>query len=45
MPKTLISRNIDTIKEFRKLFKDIIIKPLYGNGGQGVFHILPEDEN
>ena len=32
MPKTLISRNIDAIKEFRKQFKDIIIKPLYGNG-------------
>lgn len=45
MPKTLISRNIEAIKEFRKLYKDIIIKPLYGNGGQGVFHILPEDEN
>ena len=45
MPKTLISRNIDAIKEFRNQFKDIIIKPLYGNGGQGVFHILPEDEN
>ena len=45
MPKTLISRNIDTIKEFREETKDIIIKPLYGNGGQGVFHILPEDEN
>jgi len=45
MPKTLISRNIDAIKEFRKQFKDIIIKPLYGNGGQGIFHILPEDEN
>ena len=29
MPKTLISRNIDAIKEFRKQFKDIIIKPLY----------------
>ena len=39
MPKTLISRNIDAIKEFRKKFKNIIIKPLYGNGGQGVFHI------
>ena len=45
MPKTLISRNINAIKEFRKQFKDIIIKPLYGNGGQGIFHILPEDEN
>ena len=45
MPKTLISRNINAIKEFRKQFKDIIIKPLYGNGGQGIFHIFPEDEN
>ena len=45
MPRTLISRNINEIKEFRNEFKDIIIKPLYGNGGQGVFHVLPEDEN
>ena len=45
MPKTLISRNVNAIRDFRKQFKDIIIKPLYGNGGQGVFHILPEDEN
>ena len=45
MPKTLISRNIEAIKEFRKNFKDIIIKPLYGNGGHGIFHVLPEDEN
>jgi len=45
MPNTLISRNVDSIIEFRKQFKDIIIKPLYGNGGQGIFHILPEDEN
>ena len=45
MPKTLISRNIEAIKEFRRKFKDIIIKPLYGNGGHGIFHILPEDEN
>ncbi len=45
MPKTLISRNIEAIKEFRRKFKDIIIKPLYGNGGHGIFHILPDDEN
>ena len=45
MPKTLISRNINAIKEFRKQFKNIIVKPLYGNGGQGIFHIRPEDEN
>ena len=45
MPKTLISRNPKIIHEFRDEYKDIIIKPLYGNGGQGVFHVLPSDEN
>ena len=45
MPKTLITRDIQTIRTFRDDFKDIIIKPLYGNGGQGVFHVLPNDEN
>ena len=45
MPKTLITRNAQEIHAFRNEFKDIIIKPLYGNGGTGVFHITPEDEN
>ena len=45
MPKTLITKDMNIIKSFREEFKDIIIKPLYGNGGQGVFHVLPEDEN
>jgi glutathione synthase len=45
MPKTLITRDIQAIRTFRDEFKDIIIKPLYGNGGQGVFHVLPNDEN
>ena len=45
MPKTLISRNPKIIEDFRNDYKDIIIKPLYGNGGQGVFHVLPNDEN
>ena len=45
MPKTLITRDLQSIKSFREEFKDIIIKPLYGNGGQGVFHVLPSDEN
>jgi glutathione synthase len=30
---------------FRAEHKDIIVKPLFGNGGAGVFHIGPEDEN
>jgi glutathione synthase len=45
MPETLITRDIGIIKSFRDEFKDIIIKPLYGNGGQGVFHLQPDDEN
>tara|TARA_B100001142_G_C14293529_1_gene639912 strand:+ start:749 stop:1687 length:939 start_codon:yes stop_codon:yes gene_type:complete len=45
MPPTLISRNHDQIRAFRAEYSDIIIKPLYGNGGASVFHVKPEDEN
>ncbi|GLQ05276.1 glutathione synthase [Sneathiella chinensis] len=45
LPPTLISSNLKEIKAFREEYKDIIIKPLYGNGGAGVFHLKPEDEN
>ncbi len=45
MPPTLITSDRQRILEFREAWKDIIIKPLYGNGGVGVFHIAPEDEN
>jgi glutathione synthase len=45
MPPTLITADKDRIHEFRKEHRDIIIKPLFGNGGAGVFHITPGDEN
>ena len=45
MPPTLISRDVETIKAFRGEHKDIILKPLYGNGGAGVFHVAPGDDN
>jgi glutathione synthase len=45
MPPTLISADVDAIRGFRAEHKDIIIKPLYGNGGAGVFHVRPDDEN
>jgi len=45
MPPTLISRAPDAIKAFREGHKDIIVKPLFGNGGAGVFHIKPGDSN
>jgi glutathione synthase len=45
MPPTVISSDPDEIKSFRAEHRDIIVKPLYGNGGAGVFHIRPDDEN
>lgn len=45
MPETLITRSRDDIRAFREEFGDIIIKPLYGNGGAGVFRISPGDQN
>lgn len=45
MPPTLITANAGEIRAFRAEHKDIIVKPLFGNGGAGVFHIKPGDEN
>ena len=45
MPPTLITTNQEQILAFRTEHQDLIIKPLFGNGGAGVFHIGPEDEN
>jgi glutathione synthase len=45
MPPTLITSAKDEILAFRREHKDIIVKPLFGNGGAGVFHLKPDDEN
>jgi glutathione synthase len=45
MPPTLITAEKKLIQEFRAEHQDIIVKPLFGNGGAGVFHITPGDEN
>jgi glutathione synthase len=45
MPPTLITSERAEIVEFRKRHRDIIVKPLFGNGGAGVFHITDGDEN
>ena len=45
MPPTLITRDREEILAFRAEHRDIIVKPLFGNGGAGVFHIGPGDEN
>ncbi|MCX5494867.1 glutathione synthase [Kaistia dalseonensis] len=45
MPPTLISRDPDEIRRFRNEHGDIIIKPLFGNGGAGVFRLSEGDQN
>ncbi len=45
MPPTLITWDLEAIRSFRLEYKDIIVKPLFGNGGAGVFRIRPDDEN
>ncbi|HJQ57194.1 MAG TPA: glutathione synthase [Vineibacter sp.] len=45
MPPTLIASDVARIREFRAEHKDIILKPLFGNGGAGVFRVKPDDEN
>jgi len=45
MPDTLITSDANEIVAFRKEIGDIIIKPLYGNGGAGIFHLKNDDRN
>jgi glutathione synthase len=45
MPPTMIARDVAAIRDFRARHKDIIVKPLFGNGGIGVFRVKPDDEN
>jgi len=45
MPPTLITADRRQILDFREEYKDIVLKPLFGNGGAGVFHVKPDDEN
>jgi glutathione synthase len=44
-PPTLVARDLATIKAFRAVHGDVILKPLYGNGGAGVFRLDPNDRN
>src|ERR1700689_4146991 len=45
MPPTLLTRDLDAIKSFRAEQGDIVMKPLYGKGGEAVFRIAREDLN
>jgi glutathione synthase len=45
MPPTLITRDLEAIKRFRAEHGDIVMKPLYGKGGEAVFRLQREDLN
>ena len=45
MPPTLVTRSPEQIRAFRAKHKDIVVKPLYGNGGAAIFRIKPGDTN
>lgn len=44
-PPTTIARDIEVLKAFRARHGDVILKPLYGNGGAGVFKLTKDDSN
>ncbi|MGH1458855.1 MAG: glutathione synthase [Paracoccaceae bacterium] len=44
-PPTTIARDLQTIRAFKEKHGDIILKPLYGNGGAGVFRLTQSDRN
>ncbi|HEY9057306.1 MAG TPA: glutathione synthase [Aurantimonas sp.] len=45
MPETLITKDPEEVAAFRAEFGEIVMKPLYGNGGAGVFHLRKDDRN
>jgi glutathione synthase len=45
MPPTLITKDCEAVKDFRKRHNDIIVKHLHGFAGHGVFHVKPDDDN
>lgn len=45
IPPTLIARDLDALRAFKAEHGDVILKPLYGNGGAGVFRLRPGDGN
>ena len=44
-PPTAVARDLQTLREFRDRHGDMILKPLYGNGGAGVFRLNQGDGN
>lgn len=45
MPDTLVSRRMEQIRALLETEGELVVKPLYGRGGEGVFYLHPEDKN
>jgi len=45
MPPTLVTRDKNEIMAFRKEHGEVVMKPLYGKGGEAVFHVGAKDIN
>ena len=45
IPPTAIARDLTMLRAFREAHGEVVLKPLYGNGGAGVFRLHPEDGN
>ena len=45
IPPTIITRSFDEIKKFTKKYKKAVVKPIYGNGGEGIFFLEENDKN
>lgn len=45
IPPTLVTRELSAVEEFHQTHRDIVIKPLDGMGGMGVFRVGPDGLN
>jgi len=45
MPPTMITRSLDEARSFHAEYKEVVVKPLYGNAGSAVFHVGRNDAN
>ncbi len=44
-PPTLVTRDLERLRAFKRRHGDVVLKPLYGNGGAGVFRLREDDPN
>ena len=45
IPPTMVAHSLEELRRFRATHGDMIVKPLFGNGGAGVFRLKPDDGN